>query len=639
MQQVELLAPARDLACGMVAIDCGADAAYIGAARFGARAQAGNSLADVEALVRHAHRYWARVYVTINTLLHDDEVPEAVRLIHQCYDIGVDALIIQDVGLLECDLPPLPLIASTQMHNATPARVAFLQQVGFQRVILARELTLEQIQEIRRQTTIELESFVHGALCVGYSGQCYLSYAVGGRSGNRGECAQPCRRSYDLVDREGQMRVRGRHLLSLRDLNLSAHLGELIDAGITAFKIEGRLKDRAYVMNVVSFYRQQLDRVLAGKALSKSSSGQSEEDAHASSIGFAPDLNKTFTRGYTTYFLRGRAEPPGAIDSPKSMGEPLGRVAAVEGRSFRLDAAVELHSGDGLCFFDRTRTLRGTPVTAVRGRSIYPDKMEGIEPGTAIYRNHDHAFLSHLDKSHPRRRIAVRLTLEETADGFSLTAIDEDGNVATGHLACDKVKAEKPEQALANAGRQLRKMGDTEFACTDLNVAWQEARFLPFSALNVLRRDALERLVAERARNRPVPKPVLRPTAEKNSVPYPEQRLTYRGNVLNQQAAAFYRRHGVTEIEPAPESGLDMRGRAVMRTRYCIKHQLGVCARWKDRGGQGWKHGRVEGGGKDGRSENREEGGWAEPVYLVDEDGHRYELRFDCAACEMEVIW
>jgi putative protease len=265
--------------------------------------------------------------------------------------------------------------------------------------------------------------------------------------------------------------------------------------------------------------------------------------------------------------------------------------------------------------------------------------MEGIEPGTAIYRNHDHVFLSHLDKSHPRRRIAVRLTLEETADGFSLTATDEDGNVATGHLACDKVKAEKPEQALANAGRQLRKMGDTEFACTDLNVVWQEARFLPFSALNALRRDALEHLVAERARNRPVPKPVLRPTAEKNSVPYPEQRLTYRGNVLNQQAAAFYRRHGVTEIEPAPESGLDMRGRAVMRTRYCIKHQLGVCARWKDRGGQGWKHGRVEGGGKDGRSENREEGGWAEPVYLVDEDGHRYELRFDCAACEMEVIW
>jgi len=633
MQQIELLAPARDLACGKAAIDCGADAAYIGAARFGARAQAGNSLGDIEALVRHAHRYWARVYVTVNTLLHDDEVPEAVRLIHQCYDIGVDALIIQDVGLLECDLPPLPLIASTQMHNATPARVAFLQQVGFQRAILARELSLQQIQEIRRQTTIELESFVHGALCVSYSGQCYLSYAVGGRSGNRGECAQPCRRPYDLVDRNGDTLVRGRHLLSLRDLNLSAYLGELIDAGITAFKIEGRLKDRAYVMNVVSFYRQQIDRVLADRRLSRSSSGESR-------IDFAPDLHKTFNRGYTMHFLYGRAEPPGAIDSPKSIGEPLGKVSLVESRSFRLDTAAELHSGDGLCFFDRARTLRGTVITAVHGGSIYPDRMEGIEPGTAMHRNHDHAFLTQLEKSRPQRRIAVRLTLEETADGLSLTAADEDGNVATGHLPCDKVQAEKPEQALANAVRQLRKMGDSEFACTDLSVAWREAYFLPFSALNALRRDALERLVAERTANRPVQ----RRGVEKSDVPYPEKQLAYQGNVLNRLAAAFYRRHGVTEIEPAPESGLDMRGRVVMRTRYCIRHQLGACVRWKDGEREGWRNGRVE-GQKDGRMEEHrflegwKEEDWAEPVYLVDEDGHRCKLRFDCSACEMEVVW
>jgi collagenase-like PrtC family protease len=653
MRAIELLAPARDLACGLTAIDCGADAVYIGAERFGARAKAGNSLTDVESLTRHAHRYWAKVYVTVNTLLYDDELPQAVRLLHQLHEIGVDAAIVQDVGLLECDLPPLPLIASTQMHNHTPERVAFLERVGFQRTILARELSLEQIRAIRQATkAIELESFVHGALCVCYSGQCYLSYAVGrratgGRSGNRGECAQPCRRRYSLIDADGNILVRNRYLLSLRDLNLSDHLGELIDAGITCFKIEGRLKDEAYVANVVSAYRRRLDTVLEAKGLRKSSSGRSR-------IDFEPNLAKTFNRGYTTYFLHGRGEPPGSIDTPKMMGEFAGRVAAVKGRPFTLDTDVELHSGDGICFFDAEGELQGTLVNVARGRDFTPREIAGIREGARIYRNHDHAFLKELKKGRAERKIAVRLTLEETEGGFTgkspkalslaekqsdqvedseaidqvgfflgkkpgaerqdfftLTATDEDGNVATGKLTQKKALAEKPEQALSTIEKQLYKTGDTEFTCTELEIAWEEPYFLPISALNQLRRETLEKLAAAREQNRPVD----RATIRRNDAPYPEKTLSYLGNVLNQKAVAFYRRHCVEEIATAAESGLDMRGKRVMRTRYCIKHQLGLCPRENDAPPL------------------------KEPLYLVDEDGHKYRLRFDCTVCEMEIYF
>ena len=601
----ELLAPAQNLECGLVAIDAGADAVYIGAARFGARAKAGNSLADIEALARYAHTYWARVYVTLNTLLYDDELPQAVRLAHQLYDIGVDALIIQDVGLLECDLPPLPLIASTQMHNHTPERVAFLEAVGFRRAILARELSLAQIKAIRQATTLELETFVHGALCVSYSGQCLMSYAIGGRSGNRGECAQPCRRVYSLVDRNGAVIVKDRHLLSLRDFNLSAHLGDLLDAGVTSFKIEGRLKDKTYVVNVVSAYRRALDQELAARGLTKSSSGRSMVD-------FTPDLNKTFNRGYTTYFLHGRGEPPGSIDTPKMVGEWVGEVASVDRRSFRLtQSAVELHNGDGLCFFDAEGILQGTVVNAVNGLTITPNSLEHIRKGTRIYRNHDHAYLRQLEKSQPVRTIAVQFVLEESPEGFTLIVVDEDGNHASATLATEKVRAEKPEQALATVEKQLRKTGGTAFECTGVSIHWRTAYFLPVAMLNELRRAALDNLLAMRAQNRP------RLTGEmrRNDAPYPEKQLTYLGNVLNRQAEAFYRRHGVTAIEPAAESGLDMGGRRVMRTRYCLLHQLGYC--------------------------RREKGAppLAEPLSLVDEDGHTYPLRFDCANCEMEVFY
>ncbi len=610
-RQIELLAPVKDLEGGIAAIDSGADAIYVGAPRFGARAKVGNPLEDIAALVEYAHAFWARVYVTVNTLLYDDELPQAVRLLHQLYDVGVDAAIIQDVGLLECDLPPMALIASTQMHNHTPERVAFLEQIGMQRVILARELSLEEIRAIRARSSIELETFVHGALCVSYSGQCYMSYALGGRSGNRGECAQPCRRKYTLLDGDGKPIVEDLHLLSLRDLNLSAYLGDLLDAGVTSFKIEGRLKDRAYVVNVVSWYRQQLDRALEARGWARSSSGYS-------SIDFQPDVNKTFNRGFTTYFLHGRTEPPGAVDTPKMLGEHAGTVSTMQGQSFVLETDLPLQSGDGLCWFDAQHELRGTVVNAVQPTQgepprviVTPEKIAGISKGLEIYRNRDHAFLRQVERSQPLRKIQVRLRLQAFPEGLVLHAEDEDGNTATSTLVVEKVPAEKPARAEVTARRQLAKTGDTIFACAGVDLAWDQPYFLSTATLNALRRETLDRLSAIRATNRPL----MQGQILRNEVPYPEATVTYRGNALNQQAVAFYRRHGVKEIAPAAESGLDMRGKVVMHTRYCIQHQLGLC---------------------DGR---RRTGKPREPLSLVDQGGHHYLLRFNCADCEMEILY
>lgn len=595
MNEAELLAPANDLECGKAAIDCGADAVYMGAPRFGARESAGNSLEDIAGLVAHAHKYWARVYVTLNTLLRDDEISQAERLAKELHDIGIDGLIIQDTGLLECDLPPIPLIASTQMHNNTPEKVAFLERVGFSRVILARELDIDQIAAIHEQSSVELECFIHGALCVCYSGQCYLSYALGGRSGNRGQCAQPCRKPYSLVDSSGKTLIHNSHLLSLKDLNLSDHLPNLIRAGVRSFKIEGRLKDRTYVTNVTAFYRARLDEAIRDAGLKKSSSGTSDP-------GFVPDPNKTFNRGYTTYFLRGGDGQVGRPATPKMVGEKIGRVVSAGRKFVKIDSAAELHKGDGICFFDRKGDLRGTVVNDVRGTVFTPDKPNGIEPGTVVYRNHDHEFLTRLKKANPRRLIDARLTLRETPDGLALAAIDEDGNAAEFAVQCEKTIAEKPEQAFENIRGQLAKTGGTEFACREVGIDLPRPLFISISNLNFLRRGALEELARVRAANRPV----RTGGAVRNDVPYPCDRLTYEANVLNELAQRFYRRHGVIRIEPAAESGLDLRGRRVMTTKYCLRRQLGMC-------------------------------GSDDPLTLVDAEGHRLELRFDCQRCGMEV--
>ena len=598
---IELLAPAGDRERGRAAILCGADAVYVGAERFGAREAAGNSLDDVAALVAEAHQYWARVYVTLNTLLFDHELAAAERLAWQLYEIGADALIVQDTGLLECDLPPLPLVASTQMHNHTPDRVAFLEQVGFHRAILARELSLDEIRAIRRAAPrIELECFVHGALCVCWSGQCTLSYAVGGRSGNRGQCAQPCRKPYTLED-AGRRRLAGpSHLLSLRDLNLSQHLLELLDAGVTSFKIEGRLKDLPYVANTVAHYRARLDPLLDQRGLRRSSSG-------ISCPGFTPDPDKTFNRGYTAYFLHGRPDTLAFPSTPKMVGEEVGRVVKADGPEIRLASPLALHPGDGLCFFDAHGKLQGTPVNAVRGATIAVQSARGMRTGTTLYRNHDHAFLTRIKNARMERRIAVTLTLRSAPGGLTLLARDEDGVEAGSGLPGSPEPARDPSGAHDTILRQLRKTGNSVYVCSNVGLEVAPVPFLPVSALNALRRDVLDKLTAARGAQRP------RPTggAIRNTTPYPERKLTYLGNVLNQKAEAFYRRHGVTWIEPAAESGLDLHGRRVMTTRYCLKHQLGLCP---------------ECGSTDSPDE---------PLTLTDDEGNRLRLHFDCARCEM----
>ena len=415
--RIELLAPAKDASIGRTAILCGADAVYIGAERFSARQAAGNSLATIASLVDFAHPYNAKVYVALNTILRDDELMTAEKIVREMHAIGADGLIVQDVGLLELELPPIPLIASTQMHNATAQRVRFWQDIGFSRAILARELTLDQIREIRAKTTIELECFVHGALCVGTSGRCYMSYALGGRSGNRGQCAQPCRRRYTLRDRDGAILAKDRYLLSLRDLNLSDHLEDLIDAGVTSFKIEGRLKDQPYVANTVAFYREQLDTILAKRNKKRSSSGTTYLD-------FQPNPAKTFNRGFTHYSLTGRSNGIASMDSPKSVGEPIGLVSQVSDTSFTLDTTSELHNADGICFFDRDGNLSGSVVNRVEGNRVYPDKMLDIREGQQIYRNYDHEFVRRLNGRCAKRKIRLVMSLKEESKPLLITQND-----------------------------------------------------------------------------------------------------------------------------------------------------------------------------------------------------------------------
>ena len=606
---LELLAPAKDLECGQAAVDCGADAVYVGAPRFGAREAAGNTIADIEKLAAYAHRVWARVYATVNTLLRDDELAEAERLCWQLQEAGVDGLIIQDVGLLECDLPPLPLIASTQMHNQSAERVAFWEKVGFSRAILARELDLDQIRAIRAATSIELEAFIHGALCVSMSGQCSLSYALGGRSGNRGQCAQPCRRLYCLQDAAGATLVPDKHLLSLRDLNLSAGLRELVEAGITSFKIEGRLKNKAYVMNIVGHYRRKLDALLAELGGRRASSGQT-------TLGFEPDPDKTFNRGYTAYFLHGRGAVVASPDSPKHVGEPVGRVVDVRRDGFVLEAAAPLHSGDGISFFGRDQELHGTVVNQINGAAVFPEKLGGIERGLRVFRNHDHAFVSQVVRSQNQRRIEVDLRLSESATGFRLQAIDEDGVAAGAEIDCAPVLADKPDQARLVLERQLAKLGSSEFCASRVDLDLPRMPHVLLATLNGLRRDLVEELRQQRARLRPVRVVAHAP----NQAPFPEQELSFLGNVLNQKAAAFYRRHGVGRIEPAAEGGLDMHGRKVMTTRMCIKYEMGLCPR------------------KPGQPSRACP---AEPWFLIDDEGRRLRLDFRCGErdCVMEIVF
>jgi putative protease len=601
VRRIELLAPAKDVPCGRAAINHGADAVYIGAPKFGARAAAGNSVQDIAKLVTYAHLYWSKVYVALNTILFDDELDDALSQIRAVYEAGADALIIQDMGILELDLPPIPLFASTQMHNYSVENIRFLENVGFQRVILARELSLMQLQEIRSNTKIDLEFFIHGALCVSFSGRCYLSEATQGRSANRGECAQPCRLPYTLTDGAGRIIDQNKYLLSLKDLNLSHVLRDLIDAGISSFKIEGRLKDINYVKNVTAFYRQRIDEIVEkDSSLGRASSGKTF-------IAFKPDPSKTFNRGFTEHFIRRRSKDILSPLTPKSTGAVLGTVQERERNYLLLDTNEILHNGDGICFFDGQNVLQGTNINKIDGKKIFPSEMNGLEVGTIIYRNFDYTFAKELQADSTKRLINITIQFVEVDEGFALQLEDEDGINIKYIRVCDKNPAKNKEHAEETIRRQLAKLGDSIFMCEEISIFWSRPYFLPLSLCNEMRREGLRLLEEERLKQYRRQAFLIQP----NNEPYPLQQLDYSANVANRKAEEFYRRHGVKNIESAFELQKANEGKTVMTMKHCLRFQYGLC------------NGKIDAD--------------ADPLFLQDAKNH-FKLEFDCEACQMRIV-
>lgn len=598
VRRIELLAPAKNVEIGQQAILHGADAVYIGAPRFGARSTAGNSIADLTRLIDFAHRFDARVYITLNTILRDDELRDAERLIHELYKIESDALIIQDMGITRLDIPPIALHASTQADNRTPEKVKFLEQCGFSQVVLARELSLGQINEIARSVQVPLEVFVHGALCVSYSGQCYLSEAMCGRSANRGECAQYCRLPYTLIDGKGNVIAKDKHLLSLRDLNQSDRLEELLDAGVSSFKIEGRLKDMAYVKNCTAYYRQELDKIFKRRPEYRTAS-----TGH-SSIEFTPRLEKSFNRGFTHYFLDGRTpEPIASPDTPKSLGEYVGKVKQSDKNTFTIAGLTPIHNGDGLCFANNKGEFEGVRVNRVEGNRIFPASRIEITPHTVLYRNFDFEFDKRLSRPSADRRIDVEITLYAVPGGYALYMKDECGNHTTIWEDAPHETARTPQQETQK--KQLGKLGTTAYSALKIDIDLPDNFFIPASVLSKLRQKAVESLdrirrIAYRTEKR---------QEEDKTVCYPQTELSYLGNVSNRLAEQFYREHGVTRIDPAFEIK-PSKGVPLMFTRHCIRHMLGICKK-------------TPAGSK-----------FPDPLTLLYK-GQKFQLHFDCTACEM----
>ncbi len=610
-RHLELLAPAKNADYGIEAINHGADAIYIGGPAFGARAKAPNTIADIERLIRHAHRYHAEVFVTLNTIFHDNELEGARQIVQQLYEIGTDALIVQDMGLLEMDLPPIQLHASTQTDIRTVEKAQFLDQVGFSQIVLARELDLKTIQQIAQATTCNLEFFVHGALCVAFSGQCFISHAHTGRSANRGECSQECRLPYRLEDSEGRVIGNDKHYLSMKDNDQSANLRALIDAGISSFKIEGRYKDLPYVKNATAHYRQLLDEILNDMPeYAKTSSG-------ISTFSFTPQPEKTFNRSATDYFVNGRKADIGAFDTPKFAGEEVGKVTKVGQDYFEMTAAVELHNGDGLCFFDVHKELVGMRINTVNGNRLVPNEMpEDMRRGMTLYRNRDHAFMRLLEKDSATRKIAVDLNFYETADGFGLTVTDEDACSASAFIQQEKQPAQNLEKAEANLRDNLTKLGGTDFSLRDFNLSVSQLWFVPASAINGLRRDAIEQLIQVRVASyqRPAKKAPVEPPAN-----YPEDTLSYLANVYNKKARAFYEKHGVKMIAAAYEANQELGEVPLMITKHCLRFSHGMCP--KEAKGVIGVQGTVT----------------AEPMTLIN-GNDKFTLKFDCKPCEMHVM-
>ncbi|MBR2291429.1 MAG: U32 family peptidase [Prevotella sp.] len=590
MTQLELLAPAKNLECGIAAIDHGADAVYIGASRFGARAAVGNSVEDIRRLCDYARPFGVKVYVTVNTIIYDNELEATRQLLSELAEAGVYAILVQDMAVAQ--LTTLTLHASTQTDNRTAEKVRWLRDLGFTRAVLARELSIDEIAEIHREVPdIELEVFVHGALCVSYSGICYASQHCFGRSANRGECAQFCRMKFSLVDAEGREVERDRYLLSLKDMNQSDHLEELIQAGATSFKIEGRLKDVSYVKNVTAAYSQRLNEIIRRypDKYCRSSRGVCQ-------YTFTPDLRRTFNRGYTNYFLHGRQPDIASFDTPKAVGEFVGTVKELRGDSFNVAGVASFANGDGLCFVNAERQLEGFRANRVVGNRIYPYRMpRSLKPGVRLYRNNDQEMERLLAKPSAERKVPVRLSLRAVEGGFELSSGSSVVVMAAEHQLAQKSPRE-------NIVRQLSKLGDTIFTCEAVDLPDDFNYFIPNSVLSEMRRQLVERLMVETS-----PRSVL-PLRKKIHQSRPKESLSYLDNISNHLSRDFYGAKDLTAYELKGGDG------PIMQCRHCIRYALGYCV----------KH-----GGKRPL--------WREPLSLVLGDGRRFRLEFDCANCQMNV--
>lgn len=619
--ELELLAPAKNAQVGIEAILHGADAVYIGGPGFGARVEAANAFDDIKKLTDFAHRFNARVYMTLNTIVNDEELKDAVRLAWRAYENGVDALIVQDMGILSSDLPPIQLHASTQCDVRTPEKARFLESVGFSQVVLAREMSLEEIK--RSYDALQrarIEFFIHGALCVSYSGQCYASFAATGRSANRGACAQLCRLPYSVYTEDGRELIADRHVLSLKDNNQTENLEALIDAGIRSFKIEGRLKDADYVKNITAHYRAKIDEILARRPeFTRSSDGISR-------VSFTPNPQKSFNRGFTDYFTCGRHHDMAVFETPKNTGERIGKIVSLTPDALIVASAEPLHNADGLTYLTREKTLMGFAVNraeelepsrwrlTLRDRPIFK-KHPQLAPGVVLYRNRDQAWDDALSKPTARRVIAVRALWEAADRGFSLTLSDARGNEGKAFAKPESLqKAADIQRNRANIEKNIRKTGETDFEVTDIDIRGEDF-FAPASIVNQMRRVALDALEANRkAHFKRLPQEKI-----DENLPYPDP-TDYRANVLNSAAVDFYTRHGAPITEPALETGSVTRDVPLMLTKHCVRYALGLCL--KDN---------IEKVKADPTLKDR-----YRPDPLILKSGpNTYRATFDCKKCEM----
>ncbi|MDY5631973.1 MAG: U32 family peptidase [Bacteroidaceae bacterium] len=618
MTSIELLAPARDLETARQAILHGADAVYIGAERFGARAGAGNSLDDIRTLCREAHQFGVKVDVTLNTILYDDELEQTRQLAWDLYEAGVDALIIQDLALLKMDLPPIALHASTQMDNRTPEKVEWLYGQGFEQIVLARELTLEQIREIHQRVPEAcLEVFVHGSICVCFNGQCYASQHLFNRSANRGECAQFCRMPFDLVDSGGNVLQRQRYLLSMRDMNRSAELEQLLDCGARSLKIEGRLKDIPYVKNVVAYYRQLLDDIMRRRPEYVRSSRGSH------TFSFQPRLEAAFNRGFTNYFLNGRTQDLCNPITPKSVGEPVGFVKTIRRDHIVVAGSAAFNNGDGLCFFDDDQRLQGFRVNRADGNHLYVRQLPtSLHQGMQLYRNQNMQFDAEMARPTATRKMPLYWTLCESSNGFRLQAQVEGWEIVSLSFEYAKELARTPQKE--NIVRQLSRLGDTPFDCAGVDIRLSDTWFLPSSILADWRKQVLASLSDAQEKARKIAGKDNRQPADcvrESSALSPfikGNHITYRGNVANHLAREFYLAKGAKQVDWALErkdlASLSPQPASLMlmNCKYCIMNQLGNCLK-----------------------EHKAPG--VMPLYLRLSDGRRFRLQFDCAKCEMNV--